>query len=161
MSQTAQAALLAKRWSEFSEDAISLMSSPQATTGMDTEVYPSWSVHDLLAHLASTQSAVPKLVEAALSKSAGSGDDRPFDADRWNASQVRRRQEVSVQDLRLELVAASRELNRLLLGLSDDDLDLPVPIGAGRGNELGQVLSEMADHQSNHLADVARRLKRP
>jgi hypothetical protein len=64
-----------------------------------------WTAHDLLAHISSTQAALAATVgSVSASDGHASGPARePFDPDRWNASQVRRRRERPTEDLLLEV----------------------------------------------------------
>lgn len=116
-----------------------------------------WSARDLLAHLASTISSLPQVVTSASAARAASGSPaEPFDADRWNASQVRRRRERSPQELRAEVADGTATLNAALGGA---DLSAPAQIGPYAGLPLGEVMEEMLDHQRNHLGQLLSALK--
>lgn len=115
--------------------------------------YRDWTARDLLAHLSSTQSALP-----AVARSRAEPDAEPaarFDSDRWNASQLRRRAETTAAELKAELDAGLKELDPILA-------ELPVgeTIGAGTfaGEKAAAAMEHMVDHQREHLAELRRTL---
>jgi len=59
--------------------------------------YDGWTCKDLLAHLSSTEVSLPAVVESS-SRPPVDGAT-PFDPDRWNASQTRKRTETDPQEL--------------------------------------------------------------
>ena len=113
--------------------------------------YRDWTAKDLLAHLASTQAALP-----AISRSrATAGGGEAFDPDRWNASQVRRRRETPTAELKGELRKAGEEMDLLLA-----ELAVAEPVGSGTyaGLSSGEALQKMVEHQRDHLAELRRSL---
>jgi hypothetical protein len=100
-------------------------------------------------------------VEAAFSGTAA-GPSEPFDEDRWNASQVRRRRERDAKELIDELGAGAAALTRYIEEriVAGANLRRPVPVGAGRGRPLGEVLEELLEHQHRHLADLLKSVRR-
>jgi uncharacterized protein (TIGR03083 family) len=112
-----------------------------------------WSAHDLLAHISSTEGALAATVQSAQSAAAsdGQGTREPFDPDRWNASQVRRRRERSVGDLVAEVTEGTAALDRALPAA---DLRRPVTIGTFAGKPLVEALRGLLDHQRGHLAEL-------
>src|SRR5438445_686729 len=104
--------------------------------------YGGWSCHDLLAHLSSTQASLPRIVTSSTEPAKPGAE--PFDADRWNGSQVRRRKEATDQDLLNEFDMGTTRLVETLTGM---DLKQPVTIGPYVGMPLGEAMAEMLDHQ--------------
>ena len=111
--------------------------------------YDGWTCHDLLAHLSSSEASLPSLVESATQPQREGAE--PFDADRWNRSQVRRRADKDPQELLNEFDAGT---TRLVEALSDVDLTKKVTIGAYPGYSLGDAMAEMLEHQRHHLEDL-------
>ena len=111
--------------------------------------YGDWSCHDLLAHLSSTEASLARIVGSS-NEPARPGAE-PFDADRWNSSQLRRRKEASDQDLLNEFDMGTTQLVEALTGM---DLKRPVTIGPYTGLALGAAMAEMLDHQRKHLDDL-------
>jgi pimeloyl-ACP methyl ester carboxylesterase len=115
-----------------------------------------WEARDLLAHLASTQSSLGAVVTAEPRAADGDGSrSRPFDPDRWNASQVARRQDRSPAELRSELQKGSAALHGALMRV---DLDRQVAIGPFAGRPVREVMELMAAHQRDHLEVLQRAL---
>ncbi len=116
--------------------------------------YLDWTAKDLLAHLSSTQAALP-----AVARSRPNPVDampaEPFDSDRWNASQVRRRRELPAADLVAELTTVGPEMDGLLAELS---LEEPIGSGPYAGRTAESAMRSMLDHQREHLAELRRSL---
>jgi hypothetical protein len=115
--------------------------------------YDGWTNKDLLAHLSSTEASLPAVARSVTEPPKPGAE--PFDADRWNRSQVRKRTETDVQDLLNEFDVGTTSLVDLL---SDLDLSKPVTIGAYPGYALGEAMAEMLAHQQHHLDDLRRSL---
>jgi pimeloyl-ACP methyl ester carboxylesterase len=108
-----------------------------------------WTAKDLLAHLSSTEAALPTMITA---DPASRDPSRvPFDPDRWNASMIRRRREELPAALIGEFRDATQRLDELLA-----ELQLEKPIGMGRvsGSPKGDGLRYMHRHQRAHFADL-------
>jgi uncharacterized protein (TIGR03083 family) len=116
--------------------------------------YQDWTAKDLLAHLSSTQAALPAVARSRPDPAAAEPPVK-FDSDRWNASQVRRRAERTAEELKSELEAGLREMDPILA-------ELPVgeTIGAGpfAGESAAGAMAYMVDHQRDHLAELRRTL---
>ncbi|HEY8759847.1 MAG TPA: alpha/beta fold hydrolase [Candidatus Dormibacteraeota bacterium] len=115
--------------------------------------YLDWTAKDLLAHLSSTQAALP--VVARSREGEGEAAAEQFDSDRWNASQLRRRRDLPAEDLIGELRTSAAELDGVLAELPLDKL-----IGSGpyAGETAAAVMGNMVDHQREHLAELRRSL---
>lgn len=151
-----EAAELVDRWQEFASPAVAGLQAVRPNAWQRRlSGYPGWTAHDLLAHLSSTLQAIPRLVDAAFSEARPESAE-PFDQDRWNAGQIRRRHDLPANDLIDEFQRGVADLCRAIRErvLRPADLQRVVPIGAGRGHPLGEVLEEQLDHQRRHLADL-------
>ena len=147
---------LVDRWQEFARSAVADLRAVRPDAWQrQLAGYPDWMAHDLLAHLSSTLLAIPRLVDAAFSD-ARPEPAEPFDQDRWNAGQVRRRRDRPATDLIAEFQGGAADVSRVIQERvrTPADLQRVVPIGAGRGDSLGEVLEEQLDHQHHHLADL-------
>lgn len=151
---------LVDRWQDFGKSAVEELRTVRPSAWERPSGYEGWSAHDLLAHLSSTQQATPRLVESAFGGSSA-GPSEPFDEDRWNASQLRRRRDQPEKDLIEELRRGTSELIRTLKERVSDpaDLERSVPAGAGRGHPLREVFDELLDHQRRHLSDLLRAVR--
>ena len=111
--------------------------------------YDGWTTKDLLAHLSSTEASLARIVVSSTEPPGPSAE--PFDADRWNSSQVRKRKETTEQELLNEFDMGT---TRLVEALSDMDLKKPVNIGRYVGTPLGEAMRNMLEHQQHHLDDL-------
>ena len=117
--------------------------------------YEGWSCKDLLAHISSTEAALARVVVSSTEPPPENAVE--FDADRWNASQVRRRAETNEQDLLNEFDLGT---TRLIEALDGMDLKRTVTAGAYAGHPLGEAMAHMLDHQRKHLDDLRAALHR-
>lgn len=112
-----------------------------------------WTARDLLAHLSSTQAAMAGVIEAPPPAPVpAGGPERPaFDPDRWNASQLRRRQERSAVELADEMRLGAEAVHAALMGV-----DLARSAGAGNfaGLPVQEAMERMLDHQRGHLGEL-------
>ena len=111
--------------------------------------YEGWSCKDLLAHLSSTEASLPAVVRST-SQPPRDGA-APFDPNRWNASQVRKRAETDSQELLNEFDMGTTQL---VDALTDLDMDKPVTVGAFPGYTVRDAMAEMLEHQTHHLDDL-------
>jgi pimeloyl-ACP methyl ester carboxylesterase len=142
-------AIAAGFWS-VAREASGLLGAPAETWSRpahgDVE---GWDAKDLLAHLSSTQAALAGVVAA---EPAATADEPPaFDADRWNASQVRRRRERAPAALVDELRAGARDLHAALAGI---DPARSVAAGPFAGRPVGEAMAGMLQHQRTHLTEL-------
>lgn len=111
--------------------------------------YDGWSCHDLLAHLSSTQASLAAVAESS-TKPAPEGAT-PFDSNRWNASQTRKRADIDPQELMNEFDSGTTQLADVL---SELDMEKNVTVGAFAGYTLRDAMAEMLEHQRHHLDDL-------
>src|SRR5258708_3754462 len=115
--------------------------------------YEGWTCRDLLAHLSSSYASLPA-VPSSLTETRDP-NAAPFDSTRWNASQVRRRAEKQPQDLIDEYDSGT---TRLVMMLSDANLDAPVTVGPYARLAPCKTMAEILEHQRRHLSDLERAL---
>ena len=111
--------------------------------------YEGWTLKDLLAHLSSTEASLAAVAQSATQEREPGSE--PFDADRWNRSQVRKRADKDAQELLEEFDVGT---TRVVDVLTDIDLDKPVTIGTYAGDKLGDAMAQMLAHQRKHLEDL-------
>ena len=109
-----------------------------------------WDARELLAHVASTQSALPTVLRAA-APAPDAAAALPFDSDRWNASQVRRRAEVSVDGLLDEVEAGTRETRAALREVA---MEQALHAGPYAGRTVASGMRAMIRHQLGHLEEL-------
>ena len=113
-----------------------------------------WTCRDLLAHLSSSAASLPAVAISVTETRDPNAP--PFDSTRWNASQLRRRADRQPQDLMDEYDSGT---TRLVMVLSDANLDKPVTVGPYVGTSLGETMANMLEHQRHHLSDLEKALK--
>jgi len=111
--------------------------------------YEDWTTKDLLAHLSSTEASLAAVAESVTQEPRPGAE--PFDADRWNRSQVRKRADKDAQELLDEFDSGT---TKLVDRLTDLDLSKKVTIGAYPGDSLGEAMAKMLEHQRQHLEDL-------
>jgi uncharacterized protein (TIGR03083 family) len=111
--------------------------------------YEGWTCRELLAHLSSTAASLPAVARSVTEPKDPNAP--PFDSNRWNASQVRRRADKEAPELIDEYDAGT---TRLVTVLSDLRLDTPVTVGPYAGVSLGEAMAKMLEHQRHHLSDL-------
>jgi len=112
-----------------------------------------WTAKELLAHLSSTQAALPAVIAAP--PPTGNGERPAFDASRWNASQLRRREERRPADLADEMRLGAEQIHA---ALHSADLAATAAAGSFAGLPLREAMERMLDHQRDHLAELRRAL---
>jgi uncharacterized protein (TIGR03083 family) len=115
--------------------------------------YDGWTCRDLLAHLSSSAASLPAVATSVTEPRDPNA--APFDATRWNASQIRRRAGKEAQELMDEYDAGT---TRLVMVLSDLKLETPVTVGPYAGTPLGETMAAMLEHQRHHLSDLEKAL---
>jgi hypothetical protein len=116
--------------------------------------YLDWTAKDLLAHLSSTQAALPAVARSRSAQGDPAATEK-FDSDRWNASQLRRRKDLPAGELIAELQAAAVEMDGVLA-----ELPLGEPVGSGpyAGDSAAAAMLSMLEHQREHLDELKRSL---
>ena len=119
---------------------------------------PAWSVHDTLAHLAASGKGLLATVQRFLE-----GRDLPanFSLDYWNERQVNKRRNASPRELLAEIEAAHAQAKHLLASLSAAQLATRGTHPAGRPLSVAGVLYLIAEHEWDHLQDMAAAVDMP
>jgi len=156
----------ARHRAEFETFCRSLSSEELATPVPDAP----WTVHGYIAHLAT----IDALIAPFLAPLVGITDvprpevppPSPFDIDEWNEEIVPLRDGASIDELLAEAAKTRAEFVRVLLALSDQQLDMMIPFGGDRKVidlpattvKLDDLLWAIALHDPNHTTDILRAL---
>jgi uncharacterized protein (TIGR03083 family) len=111
-----------------------------------------WTVRDLLVHLTTSESGFVPTLRRMAAGSGGVPDD--FDPNRWNAGQLRRRSDVSPDQLRPELEAAHRDMLVLLDELDEVALDRRGHMSSGDDGSTEDTFRLVAFHKRSHTDDI-------
>jgi pimeloyl-ACP methyl ester carboxylesterase len=150
LAQDVERLCLRAAWRALADDITSLDGDWDLPVPKST-----WTARDLLAHLSSTVTSLPRVLAEPQPTAGGSSE--PFDSDRWNAAQVTRRQDHTAEQLRDELAQATAALEA---GIVSADFSVYAGIGPYAGMPLGDVMEEMLAHQRGHLAELRAALGR-
>jgi hypothetical protein len=121
-----------------------------------------WTAKQILAHVAAIEWTYPRLIEiardvAVAPKPAGGGPNREIrdGMDGYNARQVQKRADASMDDLLREFAANRAQTIAAIESAGDALLATPLTSSGGRSGPLAQVFREVAvDHIRIHLADI-------
>jgi DinB superfamily len=118
-----------------------------------------WMVRDLLVHLATSEAGfVPTLRRMAAGEGGVPAD---FDPNRWNAGQVRRRNDSPPEQLRSELESAHAQMVALLDGLDMAALDHRGHLSSGSEGSTEDNFRLVAQHKRAHVEDIRAALTAP
>jgi len=127
---------------------------------LEIEIYPDgscWSVHQVLAHFVSAESANGRLIEHILAGGLGAPDD--FDIDIYNERKVASIWNVPVDAL-LDQFRESRHRNvQLVANLTHDDL-----LRSGRHpflglTEIAEIIKLIYRHNQIHQRDIRKKIR--
>jgi pimeloyl-ACP methyl ester carboxylesterase len=110
-----------------------------------------WDAKDVLAHMSSTQAAMATVISAPPPASSDGSGAVAFDSTRWNASQLRRREERTPAELADEMRRGAEHAQATLMAA---DLDAPTRVGPYSGLVLSDAMEAMLKHQRGHLAEL-------
>lgn len=111
-----------------------------------------WMVRDLLVHLTTSEAGfVPTLRRMAAGEGGVPAD---FDPNRWNAGQLRRRNDSPPEQLRAELEAAHAQMLALLDSLEVAALDHRGHLSSGAEGSTEDNFRLVADHKRAHTEDI-------
>ncbi len=116
-----------------------------------------WSIKETLAHLASAEGSHRQVAQAI---AAGQAVDlADFDLDTWNAAQVAKRRQRSIDEILEEMAAERQRTLSALQDLEDEALD-----GQGLHPALGEttvlkVFRIIPIHERWHLKDIKQLLE--
>jgi uncharacterized protein (TIGR03083 family) len=114
--------------------------------------YEGWTIRDLLTHLTTAESA---FVGAIRRMAAGQGGvPADFDANRWNAGQLRRRGNVPADALRSELDLSHQEMLAVLEGCDEAALDRRGYLSTGVEASTEDNFRLVASHKREHTTDI-------
>jgi hypothetical protein len=129
---------------------------------MATSVYGEgdslWTVREVLGHLADSERGLLGQVTRLVAGEMTVPED--FDLARWNRGAVRKRAGMQVPELIEQIETAFQEALRFLGDLDESALDLEGRHSSGKIMNAEGFLRRMADHRSEHVADIQAALGR-
>jgi uncharacterized protein (TIGR03083 family) len=116
-----------------------------------------WSIKDLLAHIASWDEEVLRVIQAFAMQpephfSYSISERNDFAA--WNGDQIELRNERTLDQVQTEFRNARRDLIQVVEGLTDQVLMRPKMTSWGKIRTGFELLDEMVQHDVEHTKDV-------
>jgi hypothetical protein len=111
-----------------------------------------WNVRELLAHLATAEAGHLATVRRIAAGEGGVPDN--FDADRWNAGQLRRTADLDVASLRQRLDAAHAEMLTALEATTELAMSQPARLATGANGTLADEFTLVAAHKREHTLEL-------
>jgi uncharacterized damage-inducible protein DinB len=116
-----------------------------------------WSVKDVLAHVLISEAANLAFARRMATEDTPlqiPPDRGPFDLDRWNNSQVRRRQNLTLAQVQNDLAAAHQDTLAFVAGLEEAQLDRRGLQAVFGEMTLGQLLKILYRHDRMHREEI-------
>jgi hypothetical protein len=117
-----------------------------------------WTVREIVGHLADSERGLLGQVSRLVAGEVTVPED--FDLTRWNRGAVRKRAGMQVSELMQQIETAFHDALRFLEGLDEAALDLEGRHSSGKIMNAEGFLRRMADHRSEHVADIQAALGR-
>ena len=136
--------------------AVAGLSEAEATRPLPTSE-GGWSVKDVLAHVAISEAANLAFARRMVSEDNPvqiPPDRGPFDLDRWNNSQVRRRQQLTWAQVQDDLAAAHQDTLAFVAGLEEAQFDRRGLQAVFGEMTLGQLLKILYRHDRMHREEI-------
>lgn len=116
-----------------------------------------WSIKDLLAHIASWDEEVLRVIQAFAMQAEPRysyviSERNDFSA--WNSEQVEQRKERTPEQIEAEFRNSRRDLIQVVEGLTDQVLMRPKMTPWGKVRSGFDLLNEMVEHDAEHTKDV-------
>ena len=116
-----------------------------------------WTVHQVLAHLADSESGL----QLQIRRLAEGEDGVPanFDLARWNRAAVRKRADLSLDELRGHVLEAHDQALALLDELDDGSLEMRGFVSTGEVLSVQDLFLRLGDHRLEHARDIQRAIE--
>jgi hypothetical protein len=124
------------------------------------QIYPNWTLKQMLDHIAGWDDAV---IASLHSHMNGSVSATPADRgiDFYNAETVTTREGIDFGHTLQEFHASRHLLKQAILSMSDEKLVQPLTVPWGSTGTVSEVIEVFADHEEIHTADILRWLQNP
>jgi hypothetical protein len=117
------------------------------------EIYPEWTIKELLAHLAGWDDATILTLQAF-----ERGEATPLLAMRginfYNAQTVGERAELELKQIIREWEMVREQLLSILAAMPEEKLNVPVTSPWGDTHTVAQLVKIMADHEEEHAVAI-------
>ncbi len=120
----------------------------------NVEIYPTWTIKQVLAHLSGWDEACIASVEALLNNDEG---NMPAlrGADYYNAQSVETRQTLDYEQVRRECEITRDQLKAAIQKVPEDRLNEIVALPWGGKAPLSMLISAFASHEAEHADEIS------
>lgn len=125
----------------------------------ETEIYTDgscWSVHQVLAHFVSSESAYGRLIENILAGGTGAPED--FDIDAYNERKVASIRDVPAQALIVQFTEFRARNVGLVANMTQDDLAIQARHPFLGVTEMAEIIKLLYRHNQIHQRDVRKKI---
>ncbi len=141
----------------------------EARTGLESvlprldpvkQIYPNWTLKQMLDHIAGWDDAVVASLRAHVDgKSPGTPADRGIDY--YNAQTVSTRESLPFDLSRHEFQASRQILKQAIQTMPEEKLTEPLIVPWGGRRTVSEIIEIFAKHEEEHTADILRWLENP
>jgi hypothetical protein len=124
------------------------------------DLYPSWKLKELLAHLAGWDEAAITSIQAFI---AGEAPATPAGAgiNAYNAQSVASRAALSLEQVRQECQQRREQLKALILQMEPEKLSAPQVLPWKGTGTVAQIVEIYAEHELEHAEELGRIFEAP
>ena len=124
------------------------------------QIYPNWTLKQMLDHIAGWDDAVIASLNAHMDgKSAGTPADRGIDY--YNAQTVSTRESISFDQTLHEFQTSRQLLKQAIQTMSEEKLTEPLIVPWGGRGTVSEIIEIFSGHEEEHTADLLRWLENP
>lgn len=124
------------------------------------QIYPNWTLKQMLDHIAGWDDAVIASLQAHVhGRSAGTPADRGIDY--YNAQTVSTRESISFDHSLHEFQASRQVLKQTIQAMPEEKLTEPLIVPWGGRGTVSEIIEIFSGHEEEHTADVLRWLENP
>jgi hypothetical protein len=122
------------------------------------EIYPKWTLKQLLDHIAGWDDAV---ITSLRAHNAGKVPGTPADRgiDFYNAQTVSTHESLDLEHTTREFKASRALLKDVLLSMTDEKLTEPLIVPWGSTGTVSEIIEIFAEHEESHAADILQWIK--
>lgn len=121
---------------------------------LDMEIYPTWTIKHVLAHLSGWDEACIASVEALLNDNEGEMVALRG-ADFYNAQSVETRQTLDYEQVRRECEITREQLKKVIDRVPEERMRDVVALPWGGKASLYDLLESFAEHEAEHAVEIS------
>lgn len=119
----------------------------------DREIYPTWTIKQILAHIAGWDDAAIASLKAHVSGTEP-GTPAAEGIDVYNAQSVETREALAYDQVVKEWELARDELKRTILAMPRDKLEATMLFPWGKTGTVAQIVAIFASHEIEHAEEI-------